>query len=376
MKYTHAELKKADPKDWYVYYSYRNENGALIPFKIRGGINRVKDLKERKAYGTDLVAKTNKLLGEGWSPFVTAGSNKNPLGNLTLLETIDEVLKIKAPELRHKTNLTYKSTINIFKGFLLLNEIQGIKPKYFTPLNAQEYSDYLITVKKHAPKTHNNNLINIKTIFNLLKPRQLIDIKPFDGVKTKKEGEGRIIFYSDLQKQTIKKHLEASNHPLYLYVQLIFYCFIRPKELMDLKVKHIDFNSKNIIVPADIAKNSKNGIVPIHNKLFPLLKKKYHALDPETYLFGHKLLPNCNHYQRDRATESHREMLKGLGVSNEHKLYEWKHTGARLFILSGKNPFDLMIYMRHSSLDETMTYIRSLGINVAKNKIDPNAWRF
>lgn len=377
MKFTLAELKTENPKDWYVYYSFRNPaTGKLVPYKIRDGINRIKDPKKRKAKASELIADKNRQLNEGWTPFENSGVASSELSKLNLLDAMGKVLEIKAPELRKDTKRTYKSTVNIFKDFLELHGMQGVIPKYFTALNAQEYSDYLITVRKHSPKTHNNNLINIKTLFNLLKDRELIDSEPFKKIKTKKEGEGRVLFYSNSQKETIKKHLKDTDSPLYLYVQLIFYCFIRPNELMKLKVKDIDFKAKSIFVEADTSKNTKNGIVPIHENLFPLLKNKYAKLDPETYLFGHKLLPNFIFYDRDRASEAHRKMLIGLGIDTKHKLYEWKHTGARLFILSGRNPYDLMIYMRHSSLDEVMSYIRSLGVNVQNNKPDPKAWTF
>lgn len=376
MNYTLAELKKTDPKDWYVYYSYRNpETGFLKPFKVRNDINRIKDLKERRAYGVDLVAKTNKLLRAGWSPFVTVEKTVNPLGKLTLTEAMDEMLKIKLSELRGRSNTTYKSVKKIFATFLEENGLSKIMPKNFTPLHAQMFSDYMVNAG-YSPKTHNNKLAIVKALFNLIKKRKLIDSKPFEDIGRKKVGEGRITFYDDKQKQKIKQHLIDTDNKLYLYVQFVFYCFVRPKELMLIQVKHLNFKDKTILVPGSAAKNHKNRVVPIHPALFKLAEKKYKHLDPELYLFGRGLEPHPVTVDRNRASEAHRKMLESIGVDTKHKLYEWKHTGARLFILSGKNPYDLMVYMGHASLDETMGYLRSLGVSISNHKTDPNAWTF
>lgn len=376
MKYTLAELKKTNPKDWYVYYSYRDpETNFLTPFKLRDGINRIKDLKERKAYAVDLIAKKNKQLREGWSPFVTVEKTVNPLANFTLVELLDKMLEIKASELRGRSNTTYKSVKKIFETFLHENGLFTIKPRNFTTLHAQMFSDYMVQ-KGYSGKTHNNKLAVIIALFSLIKKRKVIDFRPFEEVVRKKVGEGRVTIYDDKQKKIVKQHLIETNHRLYLYVQFIFYCFVRPKELMLIQVKHLNFKRKELFVPGEAAKNHKNRIVPIKDEFFKLVKDKYEGLDPDFYLFGRGLIPHEINVDRNRASEAHREMLIEIGVDTKHKLYEWKHTGARLFILSGKNPYDLMAYMGHASLDETMGYLRSLGVSIAKHKTDPKAWTF
>jgi integrase len=265
--------------------------------------------------------------------------------------------------------------MKIFKAFLEENGLNNIKPKAFTTLNAQMFSDYMVS-QKYSAKTHNNKLTVVIAIFSQLKKRKLIDNKPFEDVSRKKISEGRTLFYDDKQKKTIKDHLIATESKLYLFVQFIFYCFIRPKELMLIQVKHINFDNKTVLVTAAVSKNHKNRIVPINDNLFTLIKKKYSGLDPETFLFSKGLIHGEVSVDRNRASEAHRKMLERIGISTEHKLYEWKHTGARLFMLSGRNVYDLMSYMGHASLDETMGYLRSLGVTTSKNKTNKNAWKF
>ena len=43
-------------------------------------------------------------------------------------------------------------------------------------------------------------------------------------------------------------------------------------------------------------------------------------------------------------------------------MYGWKHTGNVDSFLAGVDPYDLMRQNRHHSLEQTMNYLRSMGL--------------
>lgn len=369
VKSTHTAPRLIKGKSkWYIYYkAYDPKTDSMKTQRDYTGLNKKgMSISERKAKADEKLAGLNQFLNNVGSPL-----DIKRVPNKSIGEIMDDFIKIKEKTVRKKSLTHYTQGKRIFVEYGYAN----LKPEHFTPLMAQEFSDWLITKKGYAPKSHNNHLSYVSGIFNMMVDREMIDRNPFRKVRKQKLGSGRVIYYNAAQKEKIKDYLKRNDHPLYLYVQFVFYCFIRPSELMQLQVKHIDFDNETIMIPGYASKNRKDGVIPIKEDLFKLAKAKYSTLDPELFLFGKGLAPSPIPVHRNRATHSHKEMLKDLCIPPEHHLYDWKHTGARLFILSGQKPFDLMMFMRHSGFDQTMNYLRSLGINNVL-KTDPKAWTF
>lgn len=360
MDYELAQLKKSKTGDWYVYYTYRDPaTGLMAPFKVRLGINRIKVLKEKQRYGTGIANDINNKLKNGWSPFVTASAVKK---SATLKVVLLEYLALKKGALRKRSVQHYEHGINLISEFLVKNNIENIRPDQFTNVLAQAYSDFLITVKKHSGKSHNNQILNMGTFFNMMVDREIVVKNPFKVIKKKPVDTGKNLAYSDAQREEIKQYLEVNNPPIYMMVQFIYYCFIRPNELMQLQVKHIDFQGKQIQIPANVSKNRRQSSVEIPSTFFENVKNLYINTPPEHYLFGRGLIPSEISVHRNRATAAHKLILDHLKIKGGHTLYSWKHTGAVAAIKSGMNPYSLMRQLRHSSLDQTMIYLKTLGL--------------
>lgn len=366
--YTIPKLKKNKLK-WYVEYSlYDPASDKMVRKRDYEGLN-IKGTPDRERIKiADARIKAIIRFHE------TIG---NPLDkpakapNKTIREIMDDLIKLKSKDLRPRSLTHYTQGKRVFEEYGYTH----LKPEQFTEEMAQGFSDFLMVDKGYSPKTHNNHLQSLITFFKMMKKRKMIDSNPFEDVKKKKKTAGRILFYDQNKKKAIKKYLTDNDHPLLMFVQFEFYCFIRPKELMELQVKHIDFTNSTISIPAHIAKNGKYGVVPIKEEFMKRVRKRYSGLEPELYLFGRGLVPHLEPLHRNRASASHANMLKDLNISNEYHLYDWKHTGGREFVLSGRNVYDLMRLMRHGSLEQTMQYLASLGLTT-EIVPDPKAWIF
>lgn len=81
------------------------------------------------------------------------------------------------------------------------------------------------------------------------------------------------------------------------------------------------------------------------------------------YLFGLNLKISEKPYNRNSVTGRHTEILKSVGITDpNYTMYGWKHTGNVDSFLAGVDPYDLMRQNRHHSLEQTMKYLRSLGL--------------
>lgn len=366
MEYTLAKLYtgRGDIKKvWYAYFKYRNDEGKMQLIKKKAGINRFHSLKERKREGELLTNEINNLLLDGWNPFKTVEEQQTDFSKLTLIEMMNEIKKTKESTLRKKSIQHYKHAIDIVTGFLKSTNTQFIYPTQFTPLMAQAYSDYLLTTKNYKGKSHNNQMTYMKGFFSQMIDREIVTKNPFKNIKNRPVDIGSNKAFTDKERETIKNYLERNKHPLFIFVQFLYYCGIRPNELMQLQVRHIDFEQKQIQIPAHISKNRKQSSVELPNTFYQLVKKHYQKLNPELYLFARGLVPGTIPIHRNRATLAHKKVLDDLKITNDHTLYSWKHTGAIAAIKSGMNPYSLMRQWRHHSLDQTMIYLKTLGLS-------------
>jgi integrase len=60
---------------------------------------------------------------------------------------------------------------------------------------------------------------------------------------------------------------------------------------------------------------------------------------------------------------AHGKAVKALGIRKECTLYSWKHTAGVKLYDATKDPYLIMKFFRHSTLQMTMIYLKSLGMD-------------
>lgn len=164
----------------------------------------------------------------------------------------------------------------------------------------------------------------------------------------------------------LKKYLSVHDPQLWLFCQFQYYCFIRPGELRQLRVGDILWDTMEIRIPGTVAKNrqSQNAVIP--DCFAPIVEQHFLEADPDVYLFASKSNPR-EPVGVNAMGARHRKALTALKFPDGFVLYSWKHTGAVMAIRAGVGVKELMLLMRHSSLQETDRYLARLGIKDIPN---------
>ncbi len=375
-----AELFPRKPKPkarYYIKFSAWDEQLNQLREKIVWLPSKLKSDKERRAYAANEIAKINKALLEG-KCFVSnepAPAAKTPIEpptkKLFIIPAIADQLETKKAELRNKSGGTYKVVFGKFKKFIKSEGMEFKTLDSFSTEHAYLFRDYLIKTCKNCNRTANNNIIWVGALFKMAKDRKHIKENPFTGIAPlpETETEANVAFTSEHQ-EILEKWMQEHDPVLFLFTRFLYYAFIRPKELRQLKGVHLDLIKKTITVRGTIAKNKKTQTIPINKKLFELIGTKIDKL-PDKFLFGKLLVwlgdtPCSENYAYSR----HLTALKACHLTAfNYTLYSWKHTGACRAIEAGVNPRKLQGLLRHSSLEETDTYLRSLGISLQNEEL-------
>jgi integrase len=138
--------------------------------------------------------------------------------------------------------------------------LHGSPIEVFTDIHAKDFLHYVKTDLQRHNTTRNQYRVNLKHLFALLKEREVIEKNPFDKTKKLPTVKTSKKPYNKQQQSLLKDYISSANCELWLAVQFIYYCFIRPNELRQLKLEDIDLEQGKIFVRGEIAKNKKTNM--------------------------------------------------------------------------------------------------------------------
>lgn len=352
-KYKLAKLNDRDSdisKTWYVYFSYRNPESNKFQLFQHYISSKLLTKKARYEKANELIDELNAKLQKGWNPF------SNELRTLTTVsEVVQRFYEVKESELRRRTILTYKSMIKLFQDWLIEKSLNRIAIENFTFIHAIEFMDMLKYKKKVSNRTYNNYLITMRTIFNWLQQREYVVFNVFKRINVLQEEEPELIGFDESELRAIRTVLPYRNKRLWMIAQLIFYCFMRPQEIVRLKHKDINIRIGRIIINGNQSKNKKTQVVELPKAFLDQIDPEDWVGKPNDYIFSRKFMPGNKEILPIRIAEAWQKFAREMGI--DKPIYGLKHTGVGMAFDSGINPRDLQIHIRHASLDETMKYL-------------------
>jgi integrase len=365
--------------DWYVYYHYKNpETGEWEMFKDRAGLN-YKDLREspkaRKEIGEEIRDLYNERLKSGWSPYAYESKQSEDyeqLKFLPLIKVLYQLLEIKQGSLKRRTYQSYKYSIAVFEKWIKANNLQHVSPEFFTDNNARGFVDSIMGAGKLKNKSINGHVTNLKIMLNMCIDRELIVKNPFRKIKPLQVEVGKNFPFNENQKKHLKEKILEDHPELWMFVKCIYHLFIRPVELLRVKVGDVDLRTRQVIIHSESGKNKKQLPVEIPESFMEEVKSwKLDEYPSDWYLFGvgdkktknATYKPGPKQMKRNTVTNHHAEILKALKIDRtKHSMYSWKHTGNVDSYLAGIDVYDLMRQNRHHSLEQTMGYLQSMGL--------------
>lgn len=321
-------------KRWYVEYF---EDGK----RHRKFVNDTNDPIERRRIARNFMELLNR-----------SDASMTPISD-GYISVFGKWLEVRKNKFALKTYQTYKSRIFKLSEFLTFHRFHT---------NVETVSRFYDSLLQ---KGHANSYIN--SFFDLFSQicadEKITDI--FDVKKLRANKQPYLIFNRTQIRAMIAK-MKEQDYQLYMAACLLFYCFIRPSELRQLKVEDIDFLQKTIRIRAEISKNKKSQYVKIPDVFSDTLVNYVGSASPSDYLFC-KLGGSTGAfpYKKDAINRRHKILLADLGYEGL-SLYSWKPTGMVELLKAGVSLKDIQLQARHHSLDMVNVYLSHYGILISK----------
>ncbi len=225
----------------------------------------------------------------------------------------------------------------------------------FNYYHAQEFMDYTKSKLKNGNRTYNHRVTGMKSIFKMLLKREWILVNPFENIERLPEEDSDIEAFTVDELMLMQQNLPDYNFDLYVCACLIFYCFIRPAELVRLKVSNFHLVNRAIVIPGKASKNKKQEVVQIPDALLPVLIKLDLNFPGDFFVFARHQNRGTAEIAPTRIAEAWRKFAEEHGIKKN--IYSLKHTGVGMAIENGINVRDLQLQLRHSNLEMTQIYL-------------------
>lgn len=359
-----AEKEKALSKPWYVRWSFRNPaTGYLVrQDNIKAGANYAKTKKERMAILEVYRDNLEQMLKEGYSPYE---KSNQPGETMTAIDAIDYALDIKSNVMAANSYSRYLSRINEFKSYLKQN---GFKERFIGSVDRKVINAFLNTVlDRTSPRNRNNTRTSLLGIFQVLEDNEIIQHNFISKIKPLKATPTRNKSFTDKELKKINRYLDDNNRNLKLFIQFVSYNFLRPIEVVRLRVKDIDLQSQSLTVQAKNQKIKKKIIPDILIDQIPSISDS----DPDDLLFTQYNGPG-----KWDATEENRRSNMGkqfavvkneLRFGKEYGIYSFRHTyTGKLYkeLRKKLSPFEtkskMMLITGHTTMTALEKYLRDI----------------
>ena len=220
---------------WRVQYWYYLQDGSRKLITIKSGVNRLKDLQQRKEAIKALLDQEMELLSAGYNPVSKNLSSIEVFEKERLTLSFTDALSLAAEKYDcvHSTRLELKAIVRYLReaSQILGNpQIKNIKKR-----NVIQFLNYIKEERNLSNDRYNKMRSYLSMLFKWLVENDLIKKNPVLNTSKKKTIRKLRKVLSAEQQKIILTHLKDHHFNFWRYVIIFFYAGSRTTELFRLQ---------------------------------------------------------------------------------------------------------------------------------------------
>jgi integrase len=358
ISYTYPKLYTG--KEWYIgFYAFDPVLGKMRRKRIK--VNHITKVGDRRRYADGLVKRLMDKLDMGWNPFIEA-ENQNAYH--TFSEACSHYKRYITKMFNDNVYRedTYKSYISYIKNIEDWNAKERVPATYIYQFDRGfilRMLEHVYIERNLSAQTRDNYLAFMRLFSSFLVQHQFLSSKPTEGLnvlgKRIRKKERTVISQGDIVR--LNEYLMTNNKHYLLACYILHYCFIRPKEMSKIQLKHISLKNQTIIIPSENSKNAKRGVVTLPAKVIHLMVDLGVFNAPSEYfLFSDRFMPGAKIKSEKQFRDYwHHYVRKALKFPATYKFYSLKDTGITN-MLRKYDSITVRDQARHATVLMTDTY--------------------
>lgn len=284
------------------------------------------------------------------------------------------------------THRVYKTAIDTLTAWLNARKLQN---RPMADLRSEWVEECLKEATKAndwSNRTYNNNLNLLRTAFNYLVKKEMINRSPGAGVDRKKTKSEKHRYYDPEKFTLIRKVMQEQDPVVFLAAKLVYYLCIRSnKELRNFRVGDIYLDRRQVLVHAEISKTDTARYIGIPDDLYWEMAELKQSYPDDYYVIGawhqgNTMLkenrPGPKPFGKNFLVKRFGIIRKAAGLDSRYTIYSFKHSRIIHLKQDGAKDHDIMGLTGHESFEAYAAYLRDLGISGDAQAINSKTRKF
>ena len=353
-----AEYKHTPGMGYFIeYYFYNPETDEMERKRMRANkyVKRVKGRHAKMLALKNICDELNNKLEGGWSPM---HETENARLYTRIADLAEKFIQYKEAEgCRPATLTSYRSMTSLFLRWC---EDTGRIRKHsgtFLKIDAVAYMDSIMA-KKVSSRSYNNTIKCMRVFFSWAVEHCYAKENPFAMVKKLENTPKRRTLIDHDSRARISAYLAATDPQFLIVCKLIYYSAMRPREITNIQLQHIDLDGRYIYVPGENSKNHKSRHATLTKDLIDSLQYVKQYQNKDWFLFGmnDQLTPARQHTAFSNFRKRWDKLRTALKLPAEMQLYSLRDTGLTDYLHAGIDALTVQHHADHSSLEVQSIY--------------------
>lgn len=352
-------------KNWYVDF-YCLDPVDMKMKRKKYMLDSIEKITERKKRANEIITNATNRLRSGWNPWADTSNSRQYNKFNDVYETYMRYLQklCSAKTIKESTFLDYKKRAKVLIEYNSNRTFPIIYMYQFDLSYISDFLDYILLDRDSSARTRNNYRIWLSSFCNWLIQKQYMESNPVEKIKNLAEEEKKRTALSAEDLSKLKTYLKENNLFFLLVCQMIYYTFIRPEELSNIKLKDISIKEQKVYIPSSISKNRKDGMVGLNDEIIKMmLDLGTFKNDTNCYLFGANFQPSKTKSSGRAFRTYFNKVRESLKFPDSYQFYSLKDSGIRDLA----NSAGIVIardQARHADVSTTNKYLKGNDLSV------------
>jgi integrase len=350
--------KRHDGKNSYIDFSMKDPvTGSLKRKKIM--LDKYAPGIERDTMAAQIISNIFHKMQKGWNCWDSVSNENNDKPFLTVIEEYRAYINYMCSRgaKSDKTMYDYGSKLKALKSFIETRMPRNMMSYQFDIACATSFLDYILMERKTSTRNRNNYRTWLSAFTTWLVEKQYLKrnfIADIPSLPEKKKFRQAIP--AEYLKQ-MKSYLEKHDKRFLLACMMEYYCFIRPTELVKIKIGDISIKNQTVFISAAISKNRHDGVVALNDRIIKLMIDLQIFTHPnEHYIFGKGFAPSTEPLHTNYIRIRFSQMREALGWPMDYQFYSLKDSGIR-DLANSQGIVVAKEQARHSDISVTNHYL-------------------
>lgn len=308
-----------------------------------------------------MIESLLKLLRSGWSPWVNVDDNR---GYTLLSEAFEKYERSVEKMPKEKTRRSYLSCLNVLKAYI--NKLL-LPPKYVYQFNVSfitDFLDWLYLDREVSAKTRNKYRGWLSSLATYFIEREYISSNPISKIKIINETPKIRQPLTPTMLELLKSYLERHDKMYLLACMMEYYTFIRPGELIYVRINDVSIKEQSIFISGKFSKNKRDGKVGLNEEIIKLmLDLNIFSKPGDFFIFGEKMCPAPAPAEKQIFARRWQKIRKALKWGSEYCFYSLKDSGIR-DLANAEGIVIARDQARHTDISTTNKYLQGRDMPV------------